>query len=202
MSYIIAADEIKKTLPGYTPENSEAFHRESAILADKAFEQALKERPEKTVVLMAGGSASGKSEYVSAYLEKRKIIILDGTLPTLEGASIKIRKAQKAGKRVQIHLVLPDSLLVAFIAFLNRERKFSLEHFYRTHSNSRKTALAVARLYDDLDVEVYVSDVDFVGTGSTMSFMHLDFKNRRELVEFLEQNQYTENEIIKKVFDT
>lgn len=202
MAYIIAADEIKKSLPGYTPENSEAFHRESAKLADKAYEQALKDRPEKTVVLMAGGSASGKSEYVSAYLEKRKLIILDGTLPSIEGASIKIRKAQKAGKRIQIHLVLPDSLLVAFIAFLNRERKFSLEHFYRTHSNSRKAAFQVAQLYNNLDIEIYVSDVDFVGTGSALSFRHLDFKNRRELVEFLEQNQYTEDEIIKKVFNT
>lgn len=201
MAYIIAADEIKKTLPGYKPENSEVFHRESARLADKAYAQALKDRPEKTVVLMAGGSASGKSEYVSAYLEKRKIIILDGTLPSIEGAGIKIRKAQKAGKHIQIHLVLPDSLLVAFIAFLNRERKFSLEHFYRTHSNSRKTVLEVAQLYDDLDIEIYVSDVDFVGVGSTMSFKHLNFSNRRELIEFLEQNQYTEDEIIKKVFN-
>ncbi len=139
---------------------------------------------------------------MSAYLEKQKLIILDGTLPTIEGASIKIRKASKVGKHVRVHLVLPASLLVAFIAFLNRERKFSLEHFYRTHSKSRQTALEIARHYDDLDIEIYVSSVDFVGTGSTMSFKRVAFENRRQLVEFLEQNQYTEEEIRKEVFNT
>jgi len=81
MAFIISADDIKKTLLGYVPEKSEFFHRESAKLADVQFAAALKDRPEKTVVLMAGGTASGKTEYVSAYLQKRRVIIFDGTLP-------------------------------------------------------------------------------------------------------------------------
>ncbi len=202
MAFTISADEIKKTLPGYDPERSETFHRESARLADKQFEQALKARAEKTVVLMAGGTASGKSEYVSVYLQPRKVIILDGTLPSSEGAHIKIRKAQKAGKQVEVHLVIPVSLLVAFIAFLNRDRKFSLSHFYRTHSSSRKTVLEVAKAHTDIPIKIYISDVDFIGTDSTMSFQELHFSNRDELVEFLGQNQYTEEAIIKEVFNT
>ncbi len=202
MAYIISADEIKKTLPGYHPKRSEDFHRESAKQADKQFEVALKTRPEKAVVLMAGGTASGKSEYVSAYLKTRKLMILDGTLPTFEGAHIKLRKAQKAGKRAEVHLVIPASLLVAFIAFLNRDRKFSLSHFYRTHSSSRRTILDVAKAHQDIPIKIYVSDVDFVGSGSTMSFQELLFSNRDELVEFLEQNQYTEEAVMKEVFNT
>jgi len=202
MAFIISADDIKKTLLGYVPEKSEFFHRESAKLADVQFAAALKDRPEKTVVLMAGGTASGKTEYVSAYLQKRRVIIFDGTLPTLEGAEIKIRKCLKAGKIVEVHLVLPASVLVAFIAFLNRDRKFSLEHFYRTHSSSRRTVLEIARAYPDIPVEIYVSDVDYVGSDSSMSFLHLAFDDRSELVEFLTKYQYTEQEIMKEVFNT
>lgn len=202
MAFIISADDLKKTLPGYSPEKSEQFHRESAHLADKQFEQALKTRPEKTVILMAGGTASGKSEYVSAYLKRRRVIILDGTLPTSEGAQIKLKKAVKASKAVEVHLVILASLLVAFIAFLNRDRKFSLSHFYRTHSSSRQTVLAVAEHYPDIPVKIYESDVDFVGTGTTMTFKKLLFDNRHELIEFLRQNQYTEEMVMKEVFNT
>ena len=201
MAFIISADVIKKTLPGYHPERSEDFHHESAKLADKQFEQALKNRPEKVVVLMAGGTASGKSEYVSAYLQRRQVIILDGTLPTFEGAQIKLRNSQKAGKRVEVHLVIPASLLVAFIAFLNRDRKFSLSHFYRTHSNSRKTVLDVAKANQEVLIKIYVSDVDFVGKDSSMSFRELTSTDRSELIEYLEQNQYTEDAVMEEVFN-
>src|SRR5579863_6888304 len=105
MSFIISADELKKTMPGCTPDKSEAFHRESAKLADKLYTKSLKERSEQTVILMAGGTASGKSEYISVYLTDLDAIILDGTLPTFTGAEIKIKSAKKANKNVEIHLV-------------------------------------------------------------------------------------------------
>jgi hypothetical protein len=92
---LISADDLKKTLPGYSPEKSEQFHSESAHLADKQFEQALKSRPEKTVILMAGGTASGKSEYVSAYLHApirwRKRATRAAVLPGGTGVSSQIR---------------------------------------------------------------------------------------------------------------
>lgn len=201
MAFIISADEIKKTLLGYNPSKSELFHRPSAKLADKAYEEALKQRSEKTVILMSGGTASGKSEYVSAYLAKRRVIVLDGTLPSFEGAKIKIKKAQKAGKKVEIHLVLPNDLLVAFIAFLNRERKFSLEHFYRTHSSSRRTVIDIAQSFSDIPVKIFISDVDYVGSGQTMTFKELKPSSRRGLIEFMEQNQYNEEDIKKIVFN-
>jgi hypothetical protein len=93
MAFIISADDIKQTIPGYEPSRSHEFHRESARLADKAYEQGLKTRSEPEVILLSGGAASGKTEYVSVYLHNKAAIILDGTLPSLEGARIKIRKA-------------------------------------------------------------------------------------------------------------
>jgi hypothetical protein len=201
VSFIISADELKKTIPGYSPNRSEAFHRESARLADRLYAKALKERSEKTVILMAGGTASGKSEYVSVYLTDLNAIILDGTLPTFSGAEIKIKSAKKANKNIEIRLVLPEVFVVAFVAFLNRDRKFSNEHFFRTHSNSRKTVLEIAEKFPEIPVKVIYSDASLVSGKSTMSFREIIFDNRPNLIELLKGEQYTEDSIKKEVFD-
>lgn len=197
MAYIIAADEIKKSLPGYTPDQAESFHATSAKLADKAYASALKERPEKMVILMSGGAASGKSEYVSVYLEQKEAIVLDGTLPSLEGASIKIRNAFKAGKNVEVCCVMPSNLLVAFVAFLNRDRKFRVEHFYRTHSNSRKTLLEVAEQFPDVQIRIIISNGDEI---SGMTFAEKQITNRQQMIEFVKNEQYTELEIRNHIY--
>lgn len=197
MAYIIAADEIKKTLPGYTPDQAAGFHGASAKLADKAYGRALKERPEETVILMSGGAASGKSEYVSVYLEQKEAIVLDGTLPTLEGAIIKIRNALKAGKQVEICCVMPLSLLVAFVAFLNRDRRFPAEHFYRTHSSSRKTPMAVVEQFPEVRIRIIISNGD---EFSGMTFTEKQFTNRQQIIEFVNKCQYTELEIRNHIY--
>lgn len=194
MAYIISADDIKKTLPGYDPEHSDVLHRESAKLADKEYETAIKTRSENKVILMSGGTASGKTEYISEYLSKKSVIVFDGTLPSYEGAKIKIRKALKHGKIVEIHAVLPDDFLRALIAFLNRDRKFPPEHFYRTHSSSRKTLLEIAKNFPEVPICVVVSSYHKRG-DSKMLFKVLTARNREELIEFIEQNQYNEDEI-------
>lgn len=197
VAYIISADEIKKTLPGYDPKRSEEFHTASAKLADRAYVKALKERSEETVILMCGGTASGKSEYVSVYLEDKPVVILDGTLPSFEGAKIKIRNALKAGKKIEVHCVLPESLLIAFIAFLGRDRKFPVEHFYRTHSSARKTILEVAKAFPEVTIKVVTSHG---AESSGMSFTEKEFDDRGALIEFLEAQQYTEEEIRNKIY--
>ncbi len=201
MTRIISADEIKKTLPGFTPEHSEQFHRASAKIADHQYADTLKNGDEKGVILLSGGTASGKSEYVSVYLMNENAIIFDGTLPTFNGAKIKIEKATKAKKLVEICAVLPSSLLVAFIAFLNRERQFPVEHFYHTHFSSRKTLLEIANSFPDVPIRVIISECkNIFQDNPTMNFHEKSFKSRQELIAFLEQNQYTEEEIINKVF--
>jgi hypothetical protein len=198
MAYIISADELKKTLPGYSPNKSEAYHRESAKLADKQYAKAVKERSEPLVILMAGGTASGKSEYVSAYLENEDAIVLDGTLPSFDGANIKT--ALKTHKRVAIHCVLPESLPIAFVAFLNRDRKFGDEHFFRTHSATRKTILMVAEAFPDIPITIIMSSVYYVNDNALMNFRVIDFTNRAAQIEFLQGEQYTEDSIKQAVF--
>jgi hypothetical protein len=201
MSYIIAADELKKSLPGYSPDKSEDYHSESAKLADIMYSTALKERKESKVILMSGGTASGKSEYVSEYLKDDNAIIVDGTLPTLNGAKIKIKAAQKAKKTAEIRLVLPESLLVAFVAFLNRDRKFGNDHFFRTHSSSRKTVLEIAQNFPDIPIKIFYSKVEYEKGESKMSFREVIFSDHSSLVEFLVKQQYNEEDIKQEVFN-
>jgi hypothetical protein len=149
---------------------------------------------------MSGGTASGKSEYVSVYLTDVNAIVLDGTLSTLTGAEIKIKAARKASKSVEVHIVLPESFPVAFVAFLNRDRKFSNEHFYRTHSNSRKTVLEIAEKFPEIPVKVVFSDVSYNKSKSSMSFREVTFPDHLSLIEFLRDEQYTENSIKQAIF--
>jgi hypothetical protein len=200
VTHIISADEIKKSLPGYDPTHSEEFHEHSAKLADKDFSIALRERAESKVILLSGGSASGKSEYISEYLQTDNAIILDGTLPTTEGAKIKIDKSLKVGKEVEIHAVLPKRFLTAFVVFLNRERKFSEEHFYRTHSSSRRTLLDIAQNMTHVSIRIILSEYLELREDSAMRFTEVSFNNRNDLIEFLVSHQYNEQEIRDKIF--
>ena len=194
-AYIISSDDIKKELPGYDPNDAGALHEESTRIADERLTQAIRTRSEKTVILMSGGSASGKSEYVSAYLKNRAVIISDGTSSKYERANRKITQVLESGKKVEMHAVWPMDLEKAFVAFLNRDRKFSAKHFFRTHSSSRKTLLHIAQNSPTIPITVFFSR--YQGEGHTMDtiFAKVLIENRGQLVAFLNNNQYTEEEI-------
>jgi hypothetical protein len=193
MSIIIAADEIKKELPNYSPDKAESFHRESARQADKLFTKALKEPSYKKVILLSGGTASGKTEFLATHLIDQDCIIMDATLSTELGAKNKIRQIMKAGKTPIIYLVIPDDLPRAFIAFLNRERKFSDTHFYKTHSGSRKTVFWISQFYQDIEINIIESSYT---SNRKLQFSKVVFGNRRKLIHFLAFIQKTENDII------
>jgi hypothetical protein len=193
---IISADIIKKRIKGYDPEKAEIFHRESARNADKELEEALKSEESKRVILMNGGSASGKTEFVSEYLFDFDGIIFDGTLSSPEGARVKIKKILKANKDVLIYSVVPDNLLRAFIAFLNRDRKFNDFHFYKTHSGSRQTLLWIAEKYPEIEMKIFESSYT---KNQNMMFSEIEFDDKFQKFSYLESMQMTEKEIIKIV---
>lgn len=196
MSIIISADEIKKTLPNYLPERAEEFHTESARRADKMFADTLKNSKLSQVILMNGGTASGKTEFLAAHLDKKDYIILDTTLSTIKGAKIKIGKILKAHKIPVVYSVVPDDLGRAFIAFLNRDRKFSDIHFYRTHSNSRKTLLSIADNYPNIEVKLVESAYT---ADQKLTFTLLKFANLKEFVSHLKDIQMTEADILNEI---
>ena len=192
---LISADEVKKTFEGYHPSKVEKFHTRSAKVADRMFEASLKKNPEREVYLMCGGTASGKTEFLSEYLDTFDGIVFDGTLATPEGALIKIKKIQKAKKIPIICAVLPQDLKVAFTAFLHRDRKFSDAHFYRTHAGARKTLLWIAENMPEVELRLYESSY----VDKKMAFEAFVSKNHTQQIEFLRNIQYTEQEVIKLI---
>ena len=65
---IISSDAIKESLPNYDPHHAELFHNESRVIADERFTEVLKENSFSNVILMCGGSASGKTEFLVTQL--------------------------------------------------------------------------------------------------------------------------------------
>jgi hypothetical protein len=196
VAVVISADEIKKLLPGYSPKRVEQFHNTSAKLADREFKKQLAQSGYKTVILLNGGSASGKTEFILTQLIHRKLVIFDGTMPSREGAKIKIKSVLKAGKMVRVYSVIPDNLRRAFIAFLNRDRKFSDTHFYRTHSQSRKTLLWIAKNYPNIELNIIESSYDH---NDKLLFNRLEFDKQEDLLKYLFSIQLDEDDIIQRI---
>lgn len=194
---IISIDESKKQISGYAPHKAEEFHKESAKLANKSFDSALKSSSDGEVILMCGGSASGKTEFLSVYLDNFQGIVFDSTLPTIQGAEIKLKKIIKAKKKPIVCAIFPDDIKRAFNAFLFRDRKFSDEHFYKTHSGSRKTLLWILENYPQVEIRIYESSYP----KNSLIFKEIIFQNEKERVEFLKKNQYTEGDILNLVKD-
>jgi hypothetical protein len=113
-----------------------------------------------------------------------------------EGAKIKIHNIVKAGKKPIIYSIIPDDLWRAFIAFLNRDRKFSPEHFYRTHSGSRKTVLWVAENIPEVNINLIESSFT---EDKRMNFRKLKFTDDIEFLQYLREFQMSEADIINSV---
>ena len=193
---VTSIDEFKKQIPGYNPDKAEEFHRQSAKMADKAFEKALKSSEFAKVIFVSGGSASGKTEFITSQLFDEDAIIFDSTLSSEKGAEIKLRKVQKVKKKIELVTVIPDDLNRAFIAFLNRDRKFDEQHFFKTHSGSRKTLLWIAHNYRDVRMKIVISHY----AKKKLQYKEVDL-NQNALNKFLETIQITEKEIKGLIYD-
>src|SRR3989344_5735635 len=197
MAVIISADDIKKKLSNYSPDKAEQFHRESAKIADREFENKLKDADFREVILMSGGAASGKKEFLATHLANREdCLIVDATLSTEEGAGIKLKKIIRAMKQPVLYAVIPDDLKRAFVAFLNRDRKFSDAHFYKTHSGSRKTLLWIAKNYPSVEINITESSYT---PSQKLQFSNVEFKTKQRLISHLKSLQMTEADIIKRL---
>lgn len=196
MAKVISSDEIKKTLPNYSPDKAGEFHTMSARQADKIFDRELKINPSSYVILLNGGTASGKTEFMSTQLSKKRGIIFDATLYTILGAETKIKKILKKNKSPIIYAIIPDNLRRAFIAFLNRDRKFSDKHFYETHSGSRSTLLWIAQKFPDLELHIIESKYT---KNRELEFSELKFSNNEQLISYLTSIQISEDDIISYV---
>lgn len=156
---IIEVDEYKNLVPGYDPNNSELFHRESAKLADHDFEKALKSKKYKRIIFMAGGTASGKTEFANSYLTHKDQLVYDGTFKNTKGFDVKLHKIHKYIKgpcSVKVVLIIPEDWVKAFDAFSKRERKMDDKTFFETQIKSKLSVAKILRS-SKTRVDVYLS---------------------------------------------
>jgi hypothetical protein len=199
---IISIDELKKALPGYSPERADEFHVESAKLANKLFSQELKKIRNSEVVLMCGGSASGKTEFIEKFFitENFDGMIFDSTLSRLEGLQIKIKEIKKSGNEPIICFILPDDLRRCFTAFNKRDRKIPELRFYETHSGARKVALWLAKKNPEVEILIYQNSYQPNNLEEDqLSFGIVKFEGKKELIDFLEESQLSEKEVKKMI---
>ena len=183
---IISIDELKKGLPNYSPKKADEFHLESAKLANMLFDEELKKIKNERIILMCGGSASGKTEFIEKFFipnfSNFNGIIFDSTLSTAEGVKIKIKKIKKSGNKPEICLILPNNLKRAFAAFHKRDRKIPEYRFYETHCGSREVALFVAKNYPDIPIAVYSSFYYSDNITEHLLFMPIRAQNIKSLL--------------------
>lgn len=199
---IISIDELKKALPGYTPEKADEFQEQSAKLANKLLEKELKtiRNQELPIVLMCGGSASGKTEMIEKFLaEDFEGIVFDSTLSTIEGAQNKIRTIRKSGNVPYVNLVLPapyNDFQRPFRVFSGRERKIPEARFYETHSGARAVALWIVENYSDVVLRVFENTYDPNDIKEDkLPFAEIEFESDDQKMAFLRQIQYTMTDI-------
>lgn len=190
---IIEVDEYKKKLKGYKPSQASKFHTDSAVLADKAFKDAIADSAFKNVILMCGGSASGKSELAESVLDKEDVLIYDGTLSSFEGAKVKIRNSIRKKKKVTICAVIPDDIPRVFATFLVRDRKFSEFHFFRTHSNSRQVLLFIALNYPSVKIRIFKNQMD--SDASFLNAIELSFNSKKDMIKYIKSIQVSQKNI-------
>jgi hypothetical protein len=173
---IIEVDNFKSKIPGYKPTKAEEFHKESGKLADGEFIKRIKEPEHKRIVFMAGGTASGKSEFAYTYLSHKDQLVYDGTLKSYHGFKVKNDKLKKYAKhktKVKVILILPLHWEDALDVFLTRERKMRLSVFFETHALSSKTVSEIFR-ETDYRVEVFISS--FNTKRNRMVYQRINFK--------------------------
>ncbi len=156
---IIEVDEYKKKVENYDANNSELVHSESGKLADADFKIFLQSRKYKRIIFMAGGTASGKTEFASQFLNKKDQLVYDGTLKSFEGFKVKLDKIKRYDKnnsKVKVVLIIPKDWVKSFDAFLTRERKMNPETFFETHIKS-KLSVAEILVKTKVRVEIYIS---------------------------------------------
>ena len=152
---IIDSDAIKEAHPAYDPKNPAPLHPESSAIAQDLYKKAIQQDTSGQVNLMAGGTASAKSEVALTPLRNTPSVILDGTLGKYDKAVQNIDYALKNGKDVTIHAVYSPVELSTVLNEL-RPRTVGSAPFIDTHAGYRATLPKLMEKYgDQINVKLY-----------------------------------------------
>ncbi len=74
---------------------------------------------------------------------------------------------------------------------MQRDRKFPSEHFFKKHASARQVLLWIAQNYFEVEVRLYRN---YYKKGG-LDFTEVLFESRKKLIEYINKNQYNEEEI-------
>ena len=177
---IIEVDEYKEKVNGYNPKRSEDFHIESAQFANADFVKELKTHKYNKVILMAGGTSSGKTEFCRTYIKDKKALVYDGTLKKIDNLEVKLQKIERYAKEiknVKVILVIPKDISASYAAFLKRDRKMSNFVFFETQIKSKITVAEVLEKYPKIKIEIKVSVYESTGK---LTYIKVSLKKGRK----------------------
>ena len=139
---------------------------------------------------MAGGTASGKTEFARSYLTHSNQLVYDGTLKSFDGLKVKLDKIKRYTKivpKLKIVFIIPNSIEQSFEVFRARERKMHDSVFFDTHM---KSALTISKILSETNfrVEIYSSELD--REIQKLNYKRLSTAPRSRVAKYL--TQYSE----------
>lgn len=151
---VVSADEIKKTLPGYDPENPEIVHEESVQLARKVIFDMCESPDERKVILDGGGI---NSHYNVSIIEK-------------------VRETNPNAKITCLFFDTPAEVCIERIS--HRERKVPTEAIYEKNRRIVNCVNRYRRMVDEfIRIDYFTNKyllLDMDGTISSYSKAKLD----------------------------
>lgn len=183
---IVSVDRMKKLFApvGYTGLDSVPYQAEAGKLAKEYFDKKLEEGrgSEKYVVLMTGGTGSGKSTILKEY-EGRDILVFDLNLRNTQENAKLVQQIIDAGQKPFIKYVLRSPSEAFTEGVLKRAtdkvspdygRAFSIEEHVTVHKQVRDTLDALLHKFGDKIKLQIIDNRGKLGESSEMSLAGLN----------------------------
>lgn len=191
---ILDADRFKGFYRDFDPANHKTY---SGIVND-LFDQKMVDPNVDTVVFTAGGSGSGKSEFITKELVSNKYdgVIFDGTFKDTNKSMSKISQALDAGKEVEVHVALADPERAwGFVKQRAAEtgRDVPTDIFIDSHIGVRNTVKALLRtMGQEPNLKVKVLDLRKVNLGDDVPVI----SNNSKILEIIENENLSKESLL------
>jgi len=195
----IASDDCKKYFPTYNEKDSYKIHQKSKELSNDFFSVSAKHIP-ATFYLIWWGAASWKSTYIKEIIKRNEWdnwkdnnqwwVYIEWSLSNYDNLVKKIEFLARYNRKIEIHYIMPKKINEAYYLCLLRNRRLKDQTFIRTHIESAKTFLKLAYNYNNIIYKLFISKT--FEKNERMVFDEKIFKNKKEMILFLEKNMYNE----------
>lgn len=219
---IVAGDEAKFVIPGFGPEMSSHYHEPASAVAKVKLDRLLADPATKDspVLLMAGGSGSGKTSGLQGLLKDKGqslddfAAVIDTNSNVLSSAETKIQQALQSGRKVDMVYVYRDPVVAFKQGVIPRAKRIGrivpISAHLDTHFGSNQVVHQLAEKYkDNPNVQILgINNSGSTSAGATATSVDQLPKlsyNRDRLRKTLEQaviNEHKQGNVSKQELET